>query len=140
MASWSKKTWFITGASTGFGRVMARTVLERGGKVAATARNPATLADLVAKSDGRAIALALDVTQPRQIAAAIAEARAFGGIDVIFNNAGYGFLGGVEESGEAEIAAEMGVNFFGALNVIRAALPGMRARGAGFIINLSSIA
>lgn len=134
-----QKTWFITGASTGFGREMALYVLAQGGRVVATARKAEAVADIVAGSGGRAIGVALDVTKPEQVADAVAKAEAFGGIDVLFNNAGYGFMGGVEESGQDEIAAQMDVNFFGAVDVIRKALPGMRARGSGYIVNVSSI-
>lgn len=141
MTSWAERTWFITGASKGFGRVMTETILGRGGRVVATARDPGALADLVAGSDGRAIAVRLDVADKREIGEAVRAAEAFGGIDVLFNNAGYGFLGGVEESSDDEIDAQWQVNYFGALNMIRALLPGMRERGrGGYIVNISSIA
>jgi NAD(P)-dependent dehydrogenase (short-subunit alcohol dehydrogenase family) len=140
MGDWGAKTWFITGSSTGFGRAMAEAVLERGGRVVATARDTAAVTDIVAKSDGRAIVLRLDVANAAQVQDAVRGAEAFGGIDVLFNNAGYGFLGGVEESGEDEIKRQFNVNFFGAVSVIRAALPGMRKRGTGFIVNVSSLA
>ena len=140
MTQWSKKTWLVTGANVGFGRALCEEVLARGGKVIATARNIDSLAALVAQSKGRALAVPLDVTKPAQIAAAVDAALAWGGVDVLVNNAGYGFLGGVEESEEADIRAMFDVNFFGAAAMMRAVLPGMRAKGGGYVINVSSIA
>lgn len=140
MTQWSRKTWLVTGANAGFGRAVCEEVLARGGKVIATARNPDSLAALVDKSNGRALALPLDVTKSTQIAAAVEAAKALGGIDVLVNNAGYGYLGGVEESEDREIRAMFEVNFFGAAAMMRAVLPGMRAKGAGYVINVSSIA
>jgi len=140
MTIWGGKSWFITGASSGFGRSIARAVLAQGGQVIATARDVTTLDDLVAAGDGRAVALPLDVRDPAQIDAAIRAAEAQGGFDVLLNNAGYGFLGGVEESTDAEIAAQLDVNFFGPLRLIRAALPMLRTRGSAYIVNMSSIA
>lgn len=140
MASWGDRTWLITGASTGFGRAMAELVLGRGGRVVATARDAATLTDLVEASDGRAIAVALDVRDSGRTAEAMAQAEAFGGVDVLFNNAGYGFLGGLEESSAEEIEAQFDVNLFAPIRLAKAVLPGMRARGRGYIINMSSIA
>jgi NAD(P)-dependent dehydrogenase (short-subunit alcohol dehydrogenase family) len=138
MTHWSKKTWLVTGASSGFGRAICEQVLARGGKVIATARDPISLAPIVAR--GNALALPLDVTRPEQIAAAFKRAESLGGVDVLVNNAGYGFLGGVEESADEEIRAVFEVNFFGAAAMMRAALPGMRAKRAGYVINVSSIA
>lgn len=140
MRGWGTKSWFITGASSGFGQSIARAVLARGGRVIATARDRTALDELVATGDGRAIALPLDVRDPAQIEAAIRAAEAHGGFDVLLNNAGYGFLGGVEESADSEIAAQMDVNFFGPLRLTRAALPMLRARGSAYIVNMSSIA
>jgi NAD(P)-dependent dehydrogenase (short-subunit alcohol dehydrogenase family) len=140
MMRWSGKTWLVTGANSGFGRAVCEEVLARGGKVIATARNPDSLAALVDKSNGRALALPLDVTSQTEIEAAMDTARALGGVDVLVNNAGYGYLGGVEESEDREIRAMFEVNFFGAAAMMRAVLPGMRAKGAGYIINVSSIA
>jgi NAD(P)-dependent dehydrogenase (short-subunit alcohol dehydrogenase family) len=140
MNKWGNKTWFITGASSGFGRAMAELVLKRGGRVVATARDRTALADIVAQSGGRAIGVPLDVTKSDQVTAALRSAEAFGGIDVLFNNAGFGLLGGVEEADDMEIRAIFEVNFFGALRVVRAVLPGLRARGGGFILNVSSVA
>jgi NADP-dependent 3-hydroxy acid dehydrogenase YdfG len=121
--AYSDRTWLITGTSSGFGKAIAREVLDRGGRVIATARDPGSVADLVAEYGDRVLPLALDVTDKAQIAAAIVRSDAFGGVDVLVNNAGYGFLGGVEESSEDEIADQMDVNFYGALKMIRAVLP-----------------
>lgn len=139
MTDWAKKTWFVTGASTGFGRAFIEAALNGGGRVIATARNTDALAYLAGAGD-RALALRLDVTRQDEIDAAMAAAVAFGGFDVLVNNAGYGFLGGVEEAGVEEIEAQFAVNFFGALHVTRGALPLLRERGEGFILNISSIA
>lgn len=140
MAGWGDKTWLITGASTGFGRAMADLVLSRGGRVIATARDPATLTGLIDSGEGRAIGVTLDVSDLRQTNAAMEEVAAFGGADVLFNNAGYGFLGGVEESAIDEIAAQFDVHVFAPIRLVKAVLPGMRERGRGFILNMSSIA
>ncbi len=134
-------TWFITGCSTGFGRTLAQAVLARGWNAVVTARDPATVADIVAGHEATALGLKLDVTEESQIAAAVQQAEArFGGIDVLVNNAGYGFRGAVEEASQAEIRQLFDVNFFGLIAMTQAVLPGMRARGSGHIINISSIA
>jgi len=136
----SSRVWFITGSSTGFGRVLAEILLKRGERVAVTARNPDQIQDLVAGYKDTGLALALDVTQPPQIAAAVAAAeKFFGRIDVLVNNAGYGYLASVEEGEEAEVRAMFDTNFFGLIAVTQAVLPGMRARRAGHILNISSI-
>ena len=133
--------WFITGCSTGFGRELARGVLERGFRAVATARDPSRVQDLVSGGDGRGLALPLDVNDARQIAAAVGEAeRTFGGIDVLVNNAGYGYQASIEEGVEAEIRAMFEANVFGLAAVTRAVLPGMRARRRGHIVNISSMA
>ncbi len=135
------QTWFITGSSRGLGRALALEVLAQGGKVAAAARNPAALADLVAAHPGRVLTPALDVRDGAQIAAAVSEAEAWsGGIDVLVNNAGHGMQGAVEEVSDADARALFDVNVFGLLAVTRAVLPGMRARRRGHVVNLSSIA
>lgn len=133
--------WFITGCSTGFGRDLARLVLARGWRAAVTARDPARVADLVRGHEEQALALALDVTDPAGIATAVraAEAR-FGRIDVLVNNAGYGYQASVEEGEDAAIRAQFEANVFGLFGVIRAVLPGMRARRRGHILNVSSVA
>jgi NAD(P)-dependent dehydrogenase (short-subunit alcohol dehydrogenase family) len=125
-------TWLITGCSSGFGRALAEAALARGHRVIATARRPETLAGL----DG-AQAFALDITDEASIAAALAGA---GAIDVLVNNAGAGMLGTIEQTELAEARAMMEVNYFGALAVIRAALPAMIARGGGRIVNIGSVA
>ena len=136
----TSRAWFITGSSTGFGRVLAEILLKRGEPVAVTARNPDQIQDLVAGYKDTGLALALDVTQPQQIAAAVASAeKFFGRIDVLVNNAGYGYLAPVEEGEEDEVRAMFETNFFGLIAVTKAVLPGMRARRAGHIVNISSI-
>lgn len=135
------KTWLITGCSTGFGRAMAEVLLERGDRVAATARKPEVLAELVAKHPDRALALRLDVTQPAEVAAAVAATRArFGRIDGLVNNAGYGVLALVEESTLEAARAMMEVHYFGVLELIKAVLPEMRARRSGSVVNIGSVA
>lgn len=135
-----KPVWFITGCSTGFGREFARAALAHGFRVAATARNPKALEEIVAGHADRAIALALDVDDPAQIARSVAEAeREFGRIDVLVNNAGYGYLAAVEEGEDAAVRAIFETNFFGLVAVTRAALPGMRARQSGCIVNIASV-
>jgi len=136
----SSRVWFITGSSTGFGRVLAEILLKRGERVAVTARNPDQIEDLVVGYKDTGLALALDVNQPKQITAAVAGAeKFFGRIDVLVNNAGYGYLASVEEGEEAEVRAMFDTNFFGLIAVTQAVLPGMRARRTGHILNISSI-
>ncbi|HXZ84166.1 MAG TPA: SDR family NAD(P)-dependent oxidoreductase, partial [Myxococcota bacterium] len=132
------KLWFITGCSTGMGRDIALEALERGYRVVLTARNPDSVADLVARWPARASAVALDVTDRGQIERAVAQARAIGPIDVLVNNAGYGYLAAIEEGDEAEVRAMFETNFWGLLAVTRAVLPQMRERRSGQIINNSS--
>jgi NAD(P)-dependent dehydrogenase (short-subunit alcohol dehydrogenase family) len=140
MSSTPRKTWFITGASSGFGRAFADHALARGDAVVATARIAARLDDLVAQAPDRVLALALDVNRPGAAQAAVEAAVArFGGIDLLVNNAGYGIVGAVEETPEAELRAQMETNFFGAVAVIRAALPVLRAQRRGAIVNISSL-
>jgi NAD(P)-dependent dehydrogenase (short-subunit alcohol dehydrogenase family) len=135
------KTWLVTGCSTGFGRALATILLERGEQVVTTARNPATVQDLVADHRERALGLALDITDAAAVARAVEAAHErFGRIDVLVNNAGYGAMGAVEDT-PADIArAMMETNFFGTLAMIQAVLPQMRARGAGQIVNIGSVA
>jgi len=130
----------ITGCSSGFGREFARAALRRGCCVLATARDPHKIADLVAGNEAKAKALALDVTNADQIRRAVAEAEgAFGRIDVLVNNAGYGYMAAVEEGEESGVRAQFETNFFGLAAMIRAVLPGMRARRCGVIVNISSV-
>jgi NAD(P)-dependent dehydrogenase (short-subunit alcohol dehydrogenase family) len=134
------KVWFITGTSKGFGRIWAEAALERGDRVVATARNAATLDDLVARHGEHVLALQLDVTDKAAVDAAVAEAHGrFGRLDVVVNNAGYGLFGMVEEVSEADARAQLETNLFGALWVTQAALPILREQGSGHIIQVSSI-
>ena len=136
----NSRVWFITGSSTGFGRVLADILLKRGERVAVTARNPDQIQELVAGYKDTGLALALDVTKPEQIAAAVAGAeKFFGRIDVLVNNAGYGYLASVEEGEEEEVRSMFETNFFGLAALTKAVLPGMRARRTGHIVNISSI-
>jgi NAD(P)-dependent dehydrogenase (short-subunit alcohol dehydrogenase family) len=132
--------WFVTGCSTGLGREFVRAVLKRGYRAVATARDPKAIADLIQGHDGQAVALQLDVADPKQIAAAVKEAeRVFGGVDTLVNNAGYGYMSAVEEGEDAAIRAQFETNFFGLAALIRAVLPSMRQRRHGAIVNISSV-
>ena len=132
--------WFITGSSSGLGRALAKTVLERGWRAVLTARRPETLADLAGAHEGRALGLELDVTDGASVERAVADAQAhFGRIDVLVNNAGYGYLAAIEEGEEAGVRAQFETNVFGLLAVTKAVLPGMRARRRGHVVNLSSL-
>ena len=132
--------WLITGCSTGIGREVATLALDQGYRVVVTARKPETVADLVDTHGERALAVALDVTDRAQIAAAVAAAdKAFGGIDVLVNNAGYGYMAALEEGEDDEVRRLFDTNYFGVVDTIKAVLPGMRARGRGHIINMSSM-
>ncbi len=132
--------WLITGCSTGLGRALARKALESGYRVVATARDPSTVADIVKDHENAALAVELNVTMPDQARAAVDEAEArFGAIDVLVNNAGYGYVGAIEEGEDADVRALFETNLFGVWRVIRAVLPGMRARGRGHIANMSSV-
>ena len=132
--------WLITGCSTGLGRALAEAVLKHGHRVAVTARNPAQVQDIVAAYPGTSISLQLDVADYGHIdRAVVATESKFGRIDVLVNNAGYGYLAAVEEGEEEEIRAMFETNFFGLAALIRRVLPGMRARKHGHIINVSSV-
>jgi NAD(P)-dependent dehydrogenase (short-subunit alcohol dehydrogenase family) len=134
------KIWFITGTSRGFGREWAIAALDRGDKVAATARNTATLDDLAAKYGDAILPIKLDVTDRAADFAAVRQAHErFGRLDIVVNNAGYGHFGMVEEVSEAEIRAQLETNVLGALWVTQAALPILRAQGSGHILQVSSI-
>jgi len=130
------KTWFITGASSGFGRALAEEVIARGERVLAAARNVAALNELVALAPDRVVAVVLDVTKPAAIEAAIAAA---GPIDVLVNNAGYSMVGALEETSEAALRDLMETMFFGPVALTRAVLPSMRARKSGTIVQISSV-
>ena len=134
------KTWFITGASRGFGREWSIAALERGDRVAATARDTRTLDDLVAAHGDDILPISLDVTdRDADIASVRRAADHFGRLDVVVNNAGYGQFGMVEELSEADAREQIETNLFGALWITQAALPILRAQGSGHIIQVSSI-
>ena len=132
--------WFITGCSSGFGKELAKLVLERGWNAVVTARRPEQLQELVAGHEKNALAVKLDVTDAEQITAAVAAAQEkFGHIDVLVNNAGYGYLAAIEEGEDAEVRAIFETNFFGLVSLTKAVLAGMRERRSGSIVNISSI-
>ena len=136
----SNRVWFITGCSTGLGRVLAEEVLKSGGKVVATARKVEQIADLERQYPERALALPLDVNNAAQVESAVAASmKGFGRVDVLVNNAGYGIAGAIEEVSEAEFMPMFETNLFGLLRVTRAFLPQLRKQHAGHILNLSSI-
>lgn len=133
------KTWLITGCSSGFGAVLAEAVLDRGDRLIATARNPDMLADLLARYPDTVRTAALDVTAPDAAAAAVALAEeAFGALDVLVNNAGFGFVAAIEEGAPAEYRPMFETNVFGLIETTRAALPALR-RSRGMIVNFSSV-
>ncbi len=133
------KTWLITGCSTGFGRLLAEAALARGDRVVATARDPATLGALVDRHPETARAAALDVTRAGDAARAVSLAEeAFSGVDILVNNAGYGMMGALEEGTADEYRPMFETNVFGLIETTRAALPAMRRKGGGRIVNLSS--
>jgi NAD(P)-dependent dehydrogenase (short-subunit alcohol dehydrogenase family) len=135
-----KKVWFITGCSTGFGRELAKHLLENDYRVVVTARNADKVQDLVEINKENALALALDVTDKAQVAEAVAKAEEhFGAIDVLVNNAGFGYFGAIEESDEKEVRAMFEANFWGLAEMTRAVLPKMREEKSGTIVNISSI-
>jgi NAD(P)-dependent dehydrogenase (short-subunit alcohol dehydrogenase family) len=135
----TSQTWFITGASSGLGLGFARYALDRGYNVVATARSVAKLEALAASAPVRLMVHKLDVTNPKDAVQAVNAAVArFGRIDVLINNAGYGIIGAVEETPDAEFRAQMDTNFFGAVSLIRAALPHLRQQKCGAIVNVSS--
>ena len=132
--------WLITGCSTGIGREIARAALEAGHSVAVTARNVDAVADFVDQFGDRALALPLDVTDRDQITSAVGSVeKTFGGIDVLVNNAGYGYMAAVEEGEDAEVRKLFDTNYFGVVDTLKAVLPGMRARRSGHVINISSM-
>jgi NAD(P)-dependent dehydrogenase (short-subunit alcohol dehydrogenase family) len=136
----SPRVWFITGTSSGLGRALAQAVLDHGDRVVATARSTDRIADLERDFADRAIALPLDVTDPDQARAAIdAAVAAFGRVDVVVNNAGYGVLGALEELSDDGLRSQFETNLFGALQVTRAALPQLRRQRSGHIVQLSSL-
>ncbi len=134
-------TWFITGCSTGLGRALAEAVIGSGHNAVVTARDVKKVADLADAAPERVLAAALDVTKPEQVSSAVQQAqeRFGGGIDVLVNNAGYGYRAAIEEGDDAEVRALFETHFFGTVAMIKAVLPGMRARRSGAIVNISSI-
>jgi len=135
----SAKVWFITGSSRGFGRVWTEAALKRGDKVAATARNLDSIAELKEKYGENVLTLELDVTNADQVEEAVKKAHEhFGRLDIVFNNAGYSLVGTIEEASTEEVRAMYETNVFGALNVIHAALPILRKQGSGHILGTSS--
>ena len=133
------KVWFITGASSGFGRILAEEVLAKGDRVVATARKPEVLADLVDKYPSAARAVKLDVTNLEDVKNSIQQAvKEFGRIDVLVNNAGYGLVGAIEEANIEQVKQQFDTNVFGAVNVIREALPILREQKSGHIVNIGS--
>src|SRR5262249_30223886 len=140
LGSDTMSTWFITGTSARLGRCLPIAALEAGHNVVATARNVSTVADLVERAPDRVLATPLDVTAPDQIAAAVQQATArFGGVDVLVNNAGYGYRSAVEEGDDADVRTLFETHFFGTVAMIKAVLPGMRARRSRAIVSISSI-
>ncbi|GAA2099272.1 oxidoreductase [Microlunatus panaciterrae] len=133
-------TWLITGCSTGLGRELAQAVLAHGHNAVVTARDAASVQDLADAHPATALALSLDVTDQAQVTRAVQQAEErFGGVDVLVNNAGYGYRAAVEEGEEPAVAQLFATNFFGAVAMIKAVLPGMRSRRHGSIVNISSI-
>ncbi|GAA4569097.1 oxidoreductase [Planotetraspora kaengkrachanensis] len=133
-------TWLITGCSTGLGRALAEAVLARGDNAVVTARDLSGVRDLADAHPGAALALSLDVTEQTQVEDAVRRAgERFGAVDVLVNNAGYGYRAAVEEGDDADVRHLFATNFFGAVAMIKAVLPGMRARRSGTVVNISSI-
>jgi NAD(P)-dependent dehydrogenase (short-subunit alcohol dehydrogenase family) len=133
-------TWLITGCSTGLGRALAEAVIGAGHNAVVTARDVAKVADLADTATQRVLPVALDVTKPDQVTAAVQRAdERFGGIDVLVNNAGYGYRAAVEEGDDAEVRTLFETHFFGTVAMIKAVLPDMRARRSGAMVNISSI-
>ncbi len=136
----TERTWLITGAGGGFGKALAAAALARGDAVAVTDRDERAAAAVAATHPSRALGIGIDVTRPEQVRQGIARTlERFGRIDVLVNNAGYGLQGTVEETGDAQVRALFEVNFFGALDLIRAALPQLRKQRSAHIINVSSV-
>jgi NAD(P)-dependent dehydrogenase (short-subunit alcohol dehydrogenase family) len=132
--------WLVTGCSTGIGREIARAALQAGHSVMVTARRTETVADFGDEFGDRAVIVALDVTDSEQIAAAVRAANdAFGGIDVLVNNAGNGYLSAIEEGEDDRVRKLFDTNYFGVVDTIKAVLPAMRARQSGHIVNISSM-
>ena len=140
MAQQGSPVWLITGCSKGFGKELAKLVLARGWRAVVTARKVEEVQELVAGNEETALAVTLDVTKPEEIKAAVKQAEEkFGQIDVLVNNAGYGYLAAIEEGEDDAVRKMFETNFFGLVDLTKAVLPGMRARKSGHIVNFSSI-
>ena len=132
--------WLITGCSTGLGQALAEQVLKQGYRAVVTARKTDTVQELVDRYPDKAIAVSLDITRAEDIAAAVKTSNdAFGQIDVLVNNAGYGYIGAIEEGEDAQIRAQFDTNVHGPIAMMQAVLPGMRERSFGRVVNISSI-
>jgi NAD(P)-dependent dehydrogenase (short-subunit alcohol dehydrogenase family) len=141
MSKTNHPVWLITGCSTGFGRELALRIVQRGWKLVVTARNLEQVSEIAEMDKENVLALTLDVTKPAQIDAAVKAAmEKFGRIDVLVNNAGYGYQSSIEEGDEAEIRAQFDTNVFGLFALTRAVLPVMRAQKSGHILNITSMA
>ncbi|CAM3203707.1 MULTISPECIES: oxidoreductase [Methylobacterium] len=137
----AQPVWFITGCSTGFGRELAKLVIARGWRAVVTARDRAKVADLAEGAPDQVLALSLDVTDASQIAQAVSEtSKTFGRIDVLVNNAGYGYQSSIEEGEDDKIRAQFDANVFGLFALTRAVLPVMRAQRSGHVLNVTSVA
>ncbi len=135
----ARRTWLITGVSSGFGRELTSQLLERGDRVVGTVRRPAAVADLVTAYPDAFRAQTLDVTDPPAVREVVARSfAALGRIDVIVSNAGYGLFGAAEELTDAQVEHILDTNLLGSISLIRAALPHLRAQGAGRIVQISS--
>ncbi|MDO7874669.1 oxidoreductase [Hymenobacter sp. ASUV-10] len=140
MSESTLKTWFITGASSGFGEALSTLALDKGDSVAATFRKPEQAEAFTAHASGRALGLVCEITDEEQVKKAVADAVAkFQRLDVVVNNAGYGSLGPVEEISAEEVRRQFDVNVFGPLHVVRAVLPTLRQQRSGHILNITSI-
>ena len=132
--------WLVTGCSKGLGRAIADEALRAGYRVVATARDPSTLAGFRTGAEDRALVLALDVTKPDEVAMVVREAeRRFGSLDVLVNNAGYGYVGAIEEGDEDGVRTMFETDVWGLWSITKAVLPGMRRRGRGHVVNISSV-
>jgi len=135
-----KKVWFITGCSTGFGRELAKQVLELGHKAVVASRKTDDVTDIVADYPDTSIAVKLDVTNSDEVKSSVEEAiKKFGKIDVLVNNAGIGYFGAIEESEDDEVRRMFEINFWGLANMTKAVLPLMRKQRSGNIVNIASI-
>lgn len=140
MMNRNNPVWLITGCSTGFGRELAKLVLERGWRAVVTARDVSKVADIVKGHEDQALALPLDVNNPEQVAQVVAQSIArFGRIDALVNNAGYGYLAAIEEGEDDAVRDMFETNVFGLVDITKAVLPTMRAQKSGLIVNVSSI-